>query len=50
MSIIKRRGQKKAVVAVARKLATMEHTMLRGGSEFRLSTATAVQPYGEVAA
>ncbi len=50
MSIAKRRGHKKAVVAVARKLATVLHTMWRDGSEFRWSTAADVQPDGTVAA
>jgi transposase len=49
MSIAKRRGHKKAVVAVARKLATVLHTMWRDGSEFRWSTAD-VQLDGAVAA
>jgi transposase len=40
MSVAKRRGHKKAVVAVARKLASVLHTMWRDGTEFRWSTTT----------
>lgn len=50
MSIAKRRGHKKAVVAVARKLATVLHSMWRDGSEFRWSTAAETQPNGATAA
>lgn len=44
MGIAKRRGHKKAVVAVARKLATVLHSMWLDGSEFRWSTAPDEQP------
>src|SRR3954469_8514478 len=39
MSVAKRRGMQKAVVAVARKLAIVLHRMWRDGSEFRWSAA-----------
>jgi hypothetical protein len=41
MNIVRRRGHNKAVVAVARKLAIVLHSMWRGGAEFRCSAATA---------
>lgn len=46
MSVAKRRGHKKAVVAVARKLATVLHSMWRDGSEFSWSTGTDEQAGG----
>ena len=49
MTIAKRRGHKKAVVAVARKLAAVLHRMWRDGSEFRWSTAKDAQPNGMAA-
>ena len=39
MSIAKRRGHRRAVVAVARKLATLLHAMWRDGTEFRWTKA-----------
>ena len=44
MSIAKRRGHRRAVVAVARKLATLLHAMWRDGTEFRWTKANDVQP------
>jgi transposase len=46
MAVAKRRGLRRATVAVARKLAVIMHRMWAGGSEFRwsrddTSTATA---------
>ena len=35
MNIAKRRGQKKAIVALARRLAVIMHRMWRDGTEFR---------------
>ena len=43
LSIAKRRGHRRAVVAVARKLAVLLHAMWRDGSEFRW-TKTAAPP------
>src|SRR4051812_23587794 len=41
MSIAKRRGMQKAVVAVARKLAIVLHRMWRDGTDFQWSAAQA---------
>lgn len=41
LRVAKRRGQKRAAVAVARKLATVMHRLWRDGSEFRFGKATA---------
>lgn len=41
MTVAKRRGMQKAVVAVARKLAIVLHRMWRDGADFRWSTAQA---------
>lgn len=39
LSLVKRRGHKKALVAVARKLATLLHRMWVDGSDFRPAAA-----------
>jgi hypothetical protein len=39
LSLVKRRGHKKALVAVARKLATLLHRMWMDGSDFRPAAA-----------
>lgn len=46
LKIQRRRGHKKAVVAVARKLAIVMHAMWRDGSEFRFGRAPEAQHHG----
>ncbi|MFZ3326399.1 MAG: IS110 family transposase, partial [Methylocella sp.] len=41
MNIAKRRGQKKAIVALARRLAVIMHRMWSDGTEFRWTTEMA---------
>jgi transposase len=41
LKLAKKRGHKRACVAVARKLAVIMHAMWRDGSEFRFKAATA---------
>jgi hypothetical protein len=43
MSIAKRRGHKRAIVAVARKLAIVMHRMWLDGTQFRWTNADGLQ-------
>ncbi|MDE2581868.1 MAG: transposase [Rhodospirillales bacterium] len=44
MKLARHRGHKRAVTAVARKLAVIMHAMWRDGTDFRFAAAPAVQP------
>ena len=44
MKLARHRGHKRAVTAVARKLAVIMHAMWRDGTDFRFAAAPTVQP------
>ena len=44
MKLARHRGHKRAVTAVARKLAVIMHAMWRDGTDFRFAAAPSVRP------